>query len=126
MANVIINELKQENDFLKKINEDLTIKNQMIRENFDNILREIDELKEKDKEKDISKNNLEEVQSIIKGENERLVKDYDNITHKNRKLEKENSDLSRKINELNLKLNEMSSIQGKLNEYKRNYNEFNC
>lgn len=121
MANVIINELKQENDFLKKINEDLTIKNQMIRENFDNILREIDELKEKDKEKDISKNNLEEVQSIIKGENERLVKDYDNITHKNRKLEKENSDLSRKINELNLKLNEMSSIQGKLNEYKRNY-----
>ena len=78
-------------------------------------------LKEKDKEKDISKNNLEEVQSIIKGENERLVKDYDNITHKNRKLEKENSDLSRKINELNLKLNEMSSIQGKLNEYKRNY-----
>ena len=49
------------------------------------------------------------------------IKDYDNITHKNRKLEKENSDLSRKINELNLKLNEMSSIQGKLNEYKRNY-----
>lgn len=121
MANVLINELKQEHDFLKKLNEDLSIKNNMLRENSESNLSELLELREKMKDQEIETNNLEEVQGILKSENERLIKDYDNVILKNRKHEKENSDLNRKINELNSKLIEMNSIQGKFSEYKRNY-----
>ena len=124
MANVYINELKQEIEFLKKVNEDLSIKHEKMKENFENNRREIISLTDKFKELEIDKNNIEETRAILKDENERLVKDYDQIILKNRKCEKENSDLSKRINELNLKLLDMNVIQGRLNEFKRNFDVY--
>jgi len=121
MANVYINELKQEIEFLKKINEDLAIKQEKMKESFENNRREMINLSEKMRELEIDKNNVEETRTILKDENERLVKDYDQIILKNRKFEKENSDLGKKINELNLKLLDFNAVQSKLNEFKRNY-----
>ncbi len=121
MANVYINELKQEIEFLKKINEDLAIKQEKMKESFENNRREMINLSEKMRELEIDKNSVEETRTILKDENERLIKDYDQIILKNRKFEKENSDLGKKINELNLKLMDFNAVQSKLNEFKRNY-----
>jgi chromosome segregation ATPase len=121
MANVYINELKQEIEFLKKVNEDLAIKQEKVKESFENNRREVFNLSEKMRELEIDKNSVEETRTILKDENERLIKDYDQIILKNRKFEKENSDLGKKINELNLKLMDFNALQSKLNEFKRNY-----
>jgi len=121
MANVYINELKQEIEFLKKVNEDLAIKQEKVKESFENNRREVFNLSEKMRELEIDKNSVEETRTILKDENERLIKDYDQIILKNRKFEKENSDLGKKINELNLKLMDFNAVQSKLNEFKRNY-----
>ncbi len=121
MANVYINELKQEIEFLKKVNEDLAIKQEKVKESFENNKREVFNLSEKMRELEIDKNSVEETRTILKDENERLIKDYDQIILKNRKFEKENSDLGKKINELNLKLMDFNAVQSKLNEFKRNY-----
>jgi hypothetical protein len=121
MANVYINELKQEIEFLKKVNEDLAIKQEKVKESFENNRREMFNLSEKMRELEIDKNSVEETRTILKDENERLIKDYDQIILKNRKFEKENSDLGKKINELNLKLMDFNALQSKLNEFKRNY-----
>ena len=121
MTQVINQELRNEIEFLKKSNEDMKVKKEKIRDSLNGGIQELEFARERLNELESEKNEMMDQYSLIKGANEKLLKENDWILIKNKKLENEANELIKKLNEANLKLNETSFIHSKLNEYKKNY-----
>ena len=118
LSQALIIELKQEIEFLNKINDDANIKNERFENFIENGMHELEETKEKSillqKEKDELIKNYE----ISIGQLECLKEELNNSNSLIGKYEKEIYENTKKLNELGTQVENSQIIQNKMSEYK--------
>jgi chromosome segregation ATPase len=121
MAQVLIGELKGEIEYLKKTNEDMTIKKEKIKENLESGIRELENAKSRVTNLETEKEDIIQNFDDLKKDHSKLLEELYNSGETVGKLECHTEDLNRKISELNAQLENKHAIENKLNEYKKSF-----
>lgn len=123
MAQVLIGELKQENDELKKSNEEAHLRQERFKENFESGVQELDQVKAQVKNLEIEKESVLMNYEEAKVDNKRLLEDLDDTKTLMRKYERELQENLKKINDFRVQLENHNAIETNLNEYKKSFDK---
>jgi len=123
MAQVLISELKQEVDFMKRTNDEMYVKREKIKESLETGLKELDEAKLQVNILEQEKNHLSENFSEEKLFNQKLKNEIQDILITNKKIEKELNEQIRKNTELQNQLQNQNLLNNKINELKTSFEQ---
>lgn len=113
-SEVIINELRQEMDFLKETNDEMNSKKEKIKESLENGIRELEEAKERVRSLELEKEYLADELNELKDYSDKILKEYETCLERNTLLEKEIEDFRQQISDQTI-------LENKLSEYKSNF-----
>jgi chromosome segregation ATPase len=121
MSQVLITELKQEIEYLKKVNEDLNIKKERLKESLEQEQAEHEESKDRirllEEEKDHIELNIEELKKF----NDKLRGELNETLSIISRLERETNEKDKRIIEFGNKLENQTSLKTNINEYDKKY-----
>jgi hypothetical protein len=123
MAQVLISELKQEVDFMKRTNDEMNVKREKIKESLETGLKELDEAKLQVNILEQEKNHLNENFSDEKLFNQKLKNEIQDVLIINKKIEKELNEQIRKNTELQNQLQNQNLLNNKINELKISFEQ---
>ena len=121
MSNILINELRTEIDYLKKINDDMQIKKERIIETLEAGIKELEEAKERVKTLEQEKDYLNEDVETLKIEYDKTINDYNNLVTEYERIKEENSKFLVQINNMEKDLENQNLLQKRLIDHKNNY-----
>jgi hypothetical protein len=121
MAQVLITELRQEVEFLKKANEDMNIKKDRIKETLDTGIKELDQAKDKVRSLESEKDFISGTLSEMKLSNQKMREENEEHRLGIRKYERELNEAEQKIKDYQIQLENYNKLQIKLQEYKENF-----
>jgi chromosome segregation ATPase len=121
MSQVLITELKQEIEYLKKVNEDLSIKKERLKESLDQEMVEMEEAKDRirllEEEKEHVELNLEELKKF----NEKLRGELNETFSVLSRMERDNNDKDKKLIEISNRLENQTNLKTNIQEYDKKY-----
>jgi chromosome segregation ATPase len=121
LSQILITELKQEIEFLHKTNEDLNFKKEKIKENLENGIFELEDSKERLRNLEAEKEEINQYNNNLLQNFEKLQEDLHSSNELLSKYEKELHENAKKINDLMTDNENNSIIQSKMLEYKKSF-----
>jgi chromosome segregation ATPase len=121
MSQVLITELKQEVEYLKKVNEDLNIKKERLKESLEHKQAEYEDANDRirllEEEKDHVELNLDELKKF----NDKLRGELNETLSIIGRLEKETNEKEKKIIEIGNKVENQNNLKSNINDYDKKY-----
>jgi chromosome segregation ATPase len=121
MSQVLITELKQEIEYLKKVNEDLNIKKERLKESLDQQIVETEEANDRIRLLEEEKDHIEANNNELKAFNEKLRGELNETLTIISRLEKDTSEKEKRIIEFGNKIENQNSLKSNIHEYDKKY-----